>query len=938
MNSAGLTDSIASINSSPAECPRCHATSRIGPGICLGCLLESGSEKLENEGPDQLADALADVAVADTHWRLGNYEILEEIGRGGMGVIYRARQRHSRRIVALKRILSYHADSHETLTRFRREAEAAAGLDHPNILPIYEVGQSEDGIPYFSMKYASGGSLDEVGPALRHDPRAIVRLIAKVTRAVQFAHRQGILHRDLKPGNILLDARGEPLVSDFGLAKWLDGSSDLTRTLTVFGTPGFIAPEQAEKPSSSLTPAADVYSLGALLFDLLSGRPPFLGEHALAVIRQAAEKEAPKLRSLVKGANRDLETICARCLDRDPGARYSSAGEVAEDLERWLEGRSIGARPVSVPTKTWRWARRNPAVSGSLAACLILGVAALEWRIQTRRLSATVREETMALHSIAVVPFLDLETARPDPEVTQNVMQSLTALLPRLGPVRITPVPESERFWADTATSEDRNRVRRAVNARTILTGSRRVVEGKTRISIRLLSAANGDPLLTESLVLPRQSPSLAEPLRLLAQPIYSILDARDWTGITIQSHDPGLQDADAREYIISGRQLMFRDSQEDLDRSLRCLEKAVELQPKSAIAHAYLASTAAGRIHFGWNEQLLARAEKEAKHALALEPRLPEAHRALAGVYFQTGNYRDALEEQLRAVETGGPEELVAGFLGMTYGRLGQPVRSLAWLEMARQWTTRPGDYDPNIGDCWAELGEDEKAERAYRRSIELRPEQSTGWVGLAHLRLLEGDFAAARQICQQNYARALRDHPSDTWPEAIAAQIAFFSRDFAEAERLYRKLAAQDQSNGEAFYGEVTYDSALGRIEQAHPAETRSAATLERAREVELRSPFGANTAQVHYRLAALEASLGHPEKAIERFQLAVAAGWSDARSPRLDPRFDAIAQNTRFQQILSTLEARLAGLKQQANQASTGHQPFRPSPRPNESNPNE
>src|SRR4030095_1752928 len=158
-------------------------------------------------------------------------ELLEEIGRGGMGVIYRARQRHSGRIVALKRVLSYHAESRETLARFGREAEAAASLDHPNILPIYEVGETEEGIPYFSMKYAPGGTLKEIAPALRDKPREIVRLLAKVTRAVEYAHRQGILHRDLKPGNILLDARGEPLVTDFGLAKWLHQYHSPNRTL-----------------------------------------------------------------------------------------------------------------------------------------------------------------------------------------------------------------------------------------------------------------------------------------------------------------------------------------------------------------------------------------------------------------------------------------------------------------------------------------------------------------------------------------------------------------------------------------------------------------------------------------------------------------------------------------------------------------------------------
>src|SRR5213076_1391636 len=206
-------------------------------------------------------------------------------------------------------ILSYHADSQETLTRFRREAQAAAGLDHPNILPIYEVGENEEGIPFFSMKFASGGSLLEAAPALRSAPRRAVALLAKVARAVQYAHGQGILHRDLKPGNILLDGHGEPLVSDFGLAKWLDTTSNLTQTLTIFGTPGYIAPEQANGPAAKLTSAADIYSLGAILFSLLTGRPPFLGEHALAVVKQASEKPAPKLRSLAPTLDRDLETV-----------------------------------------------------------------------------------------------------------------------------------------------------------------------------------------------------------------------------------------------------------------------------------------------------------------------------------------------------------------------------------------------------------------------------------------------------------------------------------------------------------------------------------------------------------------------------------------------------------------------------------------------------
>src|SRR5437588_8609504 len=275
-----------------------------------------------------------------------------------MGVIYRARQQHSRRIVAVKRILAHEVNLHETLVRFRHEAEAAAGLDHPNILPIYEVSESEDGLPFFSMKYATEGSLRSGAPALRSEPRECVRVMAKVARGIAYAHGKGILHRDLQPGNVLLDGNGEPMVSDFGLAKWLDQNSDLTRTLETLGTPGYIAPEQTECPADKLTSAADIYSLGAILFYLLTGRPPFVGPNVLVVIHQAAVTPAPRLRLLAPSADRDLETIVARCLDPDPNARYQSAEALAEDLEHWLHHEPIRARRSGVFVRGRKWVRR----------------------------------------------------------------------------------------------------------------------------------------------------------------------------------------------------------------------------------------------------------------------------------------------------------------------------------------------------------------------------------------------------------------------------------------------------------------------------------------------------------------------------------------------------------------------------------------------------
>lgn len=372
-NSDQRSASAASATASEGKCEKCGANTRVDTGVCVSCLLLEGLEDGGEVSQAAYESVLDEVDAPHKPWLLGNYEILEQIGCGGMGVIYRARQRHSQRIVAVKRVLSYRADSHGALQRFRREAQAVASLDHPNILPIYEVSESEDGLPFFSMKFAEKGSLQENAASLRDQPRKCVQLMAKVAHAVDYAHGRGVLHRDIKPGNILLNDRGEPLVSDFGLAKLLDGNNDLTRSLTTFGTAGFIAPEQAGHAAVDFTPVADVYGLGAVLFNLLAGRPPFLGSNPVSVIRQASETQAPKLRSLAPSLDRDLETICARCLERDPKARYQSAGDLAADLERWLDGRPIVARPVSAPARIWRWSKRNPQLVGAAAAGLLLG-------------------------------------------------------------------------------------------------------------------------------------------------------------------------------------------------------------------------------------------------------------------------------------------------------------------------------------------------------------------------------------------------------------------------------------------------------------------------------------------------------------------------------------------------------------------------------------
>jgi len=464
---------------------------RLDNGVCVSCLLREGLELGGEVSKAVYETVLDELNARDKPWQLGNYEILEQIGCGGMGVIYRARQRHSRRIVAVKRVLSYRADSHGALQRFRREAQAVASLDHPYILPIYEVSESEDGLPFFSMKLAEKGSLHENAASLRDQSRKCVELMAKVARAVEYAHSRGVLHRDIKPGNILLNDRGEPLVSDFGLAKLLDGNNDLTRSLTTFGTAGFIAPERASDAAVDLTPAADVYSLGAVLFNVLAGRPPFLGSNPVSVIRKASETQAPKLRSLAPSLDRDLETICARCLERDPKARYQSAGDLAADLERWLDGRPIVARPVSPPARVWRWSQRNPKLVGAATAGLLLGAAAV-WLFRGELFRAS--QFNPPDKSIAVLPFTDFSETKDQAYLCDGISEDILDALGTVQGLRVI-----SRTSSFSLKGKNTKEVGEKLNVGNVLEGSLQRQGNRVRVTAELTDARNGFRVWTET-------------------------------------------------------------------------------------------------------------------------------------------------------------------------------------------------------------------------------------------------------------------------------------------------------------------------------------------------------------------------------------------------------------------------------------------------------
>src|SRR5207253_4372417 len=548
------------------------------------CLLESGLGLFNDESVAAATDVDRDGRVqaldrkkATPPTRMladfGDYELLEEIGRGGQGVVYRAHQKSLNRTVALKVIGLGPWTTETHLKRFRREAEAAASLDHPGIVPIYEVRERE-GCCYFSMKFVEGGQLDEV---VRRAPISIrqgTELVAKVARTVHYAHEHGILHRDIKPGNILIDAKGEPLLTDFGLARLVEAESTITRTREALGTPSYMAPEQAAGDHTKLSKATDVYGLGAVLYQLLTGHPPFAGGTTYETIKLLLDTEPRQPRLWNRKIDRELSTICLKCLEKDPKRRYSSALSLAEDLEHWLRHEPIRAHRTGIFTRGRKWVRRNPT-SALLVLSLIALAAAMGWNAWKSELISRP-----APKGIAVLPFENLSHDPDNAYFASGIQDEILTRLAKIAALKVISRTSTQQYAARPGNLSE---IARQLNVANILEGSVQKAGDQVHINAQLIRATTDEHLWAESY--DRKLENIFGVEAEVATSVAEALKAK-LTGAEQQSIDQKPTNSlEAYDAYLRGIALWREDTFLIRLKSIQPLEEAVRLDPNFAIA-----------------------------------------------------------------------------------------------------------------------------------------------------------------------------------------------------------------------------------------------------------------------------------------------------------------------------------------------------------------
>jgi serine/threonine protein kinase/tetratricopeptide (TPR) repeat protein len=864
----------------------------------------------------------------------GDYELLEEIGRGGQGVVFRAWQKSLNRTVAVKIIEIGQLTTSAHLKRLRREAEAAAKLNHPGIVPIYEVGERDDTY-YFSMRFVEGDCLDEVVNRGSISVRQAAELIAKVARTVHYAHEHGILHRDIKPGNILLDANGEPHLSDFGLARLVEHGSTLTGTLEVMGTPCYMAPEQAVGNNAALCRGTDVYGLGAVLYELLTGNPPFSGATTYETIHLLLDSEPRQPRLLNRKIDRDLSAVCLKCLEKNPRYRYSSALELAEDLERWLWHEPIHAKRSGFFKHARKWVQRNPMIATliTLSVLLAAGLGVMTWeRESVRRIPA----------GIAVLPFENLSDNKEDAFFADGVQDDILTKLAKIADLKVI----SRTSVMGYRGKRDLRQIGRSLGVSHVVEGTARRFGSKVHVNAQLVDtrtdigvwADEYERDLNGAFAIP------SEIAQKVAEELHAKISAAEKAAI----RQPPTNDLAAYDLYVRAHNLLLTSfssaARPKLLQAADLLDQAVARDPLFFQAYCQLAHTHGLLYLLGVDHtpERLAAMEAAVQAAFRLRPDAGEAHLARAeNLYFGYLDYDGALAELelARGSLPNNPQVFaVQGYIQRRQGRWDESTRN---LERAIDLDPRNFYMLQQIAISYGLLRRYADETSVLRRALAIEPDDVNTKVALAAVQfhskadtrplhqtidsiratnpgalpnvandwlscaLAERDVAEATNALNAFGEVPLTDYGVHANRPLIEGILARMTKDedkgrtaFTAARPLQERAVQDEPDYGPPLCVLGLIDAALGRKEEAL-REGRRAVELLPAEKDAINGPL-----MIKY-LAMIAAWAGDKDLACEQLAIAVRPPSTVSYGQlKLEPDWDPLRGDPRFEKIVSSL----------------------------------
>jgi TolB-like protein/Tfp pilus assembly protein PilF/predicted Ser/Thr protein kinase len=867
---------------------------------------------------------------------LGDYELLEEIGRGGQGVVFHARQKSLNRKVALKVVNLGQSASKAHLKRFRREAEAVASLDHSGIVPIYEVGE-RDGSCYFSMKFVEGGQLDKVVRRTPMSIRQAAELVAKVARTVHYAHEHGILHRDIKPGNVLLDPKGEPLLTDFGLARLVEFESTITRTMEVMGTPSYMAPEQAVGNNAAVSSATDVYGLGAVLYQLLTGHPPFAGGTSYETIRLLLDTEPRQPRVLNPKISRDLSTICLKCLEKDPKRRYSSALALAEDLERWLKHEPIQARHAGVFTRGRKWVQRNPT-SALLAASLVAFAAAVGWNIWKSEL---IRGPITT--GIAVLPFENVGDEKEHAAFADGVQDDILTKLAKIANLKVI----SRTSVMEYRGKRNMRQIGDTLRVSHVLEGSARRSGDRVHLNAQLIDTRTDTHVWAEEY--DRDLNDLfavqAEIAQKVAQHLHAKLSASEKAFV----EERPTQDLVAYDFYVRAVSMIYNAqvpfAQSNLPEAVELLNKAVARDPNFLLAYCQLAFA---YDLIGNTPERLALAKSAIDSAFRLRPDSGEAHLALAWHLYGGYSDYDRARAELALAQQSLPNNPqvyeLAGLMDRSQGHWADATEN---LERACDLDPRNLPYLIMLSSTYLCLHDYDQHAKLMDRIIALHPERRPGRIWRFYVELARrADTGPMRATIE----KILTNEPGSEKDPFVAGwrfTLALYDRDLDTASSLVTALS--QKNSFDYLYGlPLGRDFWVGVVARLKGDETSARAAFMRARaqqEEEIRGH--PDSVYLLSELGLIDAGLGRKEEAVNEGRramelrpivkgsvteaeayvktcFAIICAWTGERDMaldqlemlagvparptygdlRLNPMWDRLRGNSRFEKIVASL----------------------------------